>query len=77
MRDAALRSIYDLADIEAMTTALAHEAALGPVAPTGDYWNCLDELDPARLSEIDGIWRSSLDPERIPAVEEVTDCPLP
>ncbi len=75
-----LQSIKGRTDVEAMKSVLTREAAIGLIAPGGDYWNHVDLLDPASLSAIDTLWLSSLRQELafapVPAADVMSPAPL-
>lgn len=43
----------------AVDAALAREAALGYLVPSGRYWEEADRFDPAELDALDALWRAA------------------
>jgi hypothetical protein len=43
----------------AVDAALAREADLGYLVPSGRYWEEADRFDPAELDALDALWRAA------------------
>ena len=68
-----LQSISGRIGSTGMKRALTLETAMGMIAPSGDYWNHLDMLDPTAISVIDELWLSSVQSEPSPHADTVAD----
>jgi hypothetical protein len=68
-----LQSISGRIGSTGMKRALTLETAMGMIAPSGDYWNHLDMLDPTAISVIDELWLSSVQSEHSPHADTVAD----